>query len=237
MTLSAELYRQIYAKFQAPVSRFDCGSKCAPHNGGSPVCCSTEHAVPIIDRWEWELLSSRSDLWHKYYPTDSAGKEIVKGLHEDCLAVECKGARSCERDNRSMACRGFPFFPYITRDDKLMGLAYFWPFEDRCWVISNLQIVDREFVDQCIAAYETLFAADREEYDANRDESASMRRVFTRWNRIIPLIGRDGKFYAVEPRTHKIRPARLEEFGRFGPYKDEPPATVATPPIQDQAAE
>ena len=178
MTLSAELYRQIYAKFQAPVSRFDCGSKCAPHNGGSPVCCSTEHAVPIIDRWEWELLSSRSDLWRKYYPQDAAGKEIVKGLHEDCMAVECKGARHCERDNRSMACRGFPFFPYITRDDKLMGLAYFWPFEDRCWVISNLAEVTQRYREEFVRTYDRLFALFQEEFEHYAYYSELLRAEF-----------------------------------------------------------
>src|SRR5262249_55263344 len=124
--LSKALYEDVYANFQAPVSRFDCGQKCAPHNGGSPVCCSTDHAGPWVDKWEFALLRSRSDLWRAYTPTDAAGREIVRGLHKDCRAVECKGAAHCERDNRSMSCRAFPFFPYMTRDDEIVGLAYFW---------------------------------------------------------------------------------------------------------------
>jgi hypothetical protein len=59
------------------------------------------------------------------------------------------------------------------------------------------------------------------------DHSAAMRRVFSRWNRIIPLIGRDGGYYAVEPRTHVIRPATLAEFGRHGYYKDDPSVAAA----------
>ncbi|HJS31361.1 MAG TPA: hypothetical protein VJ924_05155, partial [Alphaproteobacteria bacterium] len=54
--------------------------------------------------------------------------------------------------------------------------------------------------------------------------SATMRRVFTRTGRRIPLLDRDGKLLAVEPRTHAIRPAVLGEFPRFGPYRDEAPA-------------
>src|SRR5262245_23341022 len=133
-----ELYRRVYEKFQAPVTRFDCGRHCAPHNGGTPVCCDAGHAVPIVDKWEYQLLRSRSDLWRRYKPVDADGRAIVADMHKDCLAVECKGAAFCERDNRSMACRAFPFFPYITRERQILGLAYFWGFEELCWVINHL---------------------------------------------------------------------------------------------------
>jgi hypothetical protein len=220
-----ELYRRIYERFTAPVSQFDCGRKCAPHNGGTPVCCSTEHAVPILDKAEFALLKTRTDLWRAYKPTDAEGRAIVADMHEETCAAECKGAAHCERENRTMACRAFPFFPYITRENEIFGLSYYWVFEDRCWVISHLEIVTPEFVRDCLAAYEAIFAEDRLEYDVNRDQSAAMRRVFTRWNRVIPLIGRDGGSFVVEPRTHKVRPARPDEFPRHGPYRGEGPAT------------
>jgi hypothetical protein len=218
------LYQRIYDGFQAPVSRFDCGRKCAPHNGGEPVCCSTAHAIPVVDRGEWELLESRTRLWHLYEPRGADGREAVADLHPDCRAIECKGARSCERDNRALSCRTFPFFPYITRAGDFVGLAYYWTFEDRCWVISNLAVVDPGFVREFVAAHDLLFHHDPEELEALREHSAIMRRVFTRWRRIIPLIGRDGGTYAVEPVTHAIRPASLDEFPRHGPYAEELPA-------------
>ena len=64
------------------------------------------------------------------------------------MAVHCKGARFCERDNRTIACRGFPFYPYLTRERQFIGIGTYWVFEDRCWMMSNIEIVDREFVDQ-----------------------------------------------------------------------------------------
>jgi hypothetical protein len=133
----------------------------------------------------------------------------------------------CERDNRSMACRAFPFFPYFTREKTLVGLAYYWDFEDRCWIISNLQVVDRGFVREFVDAYEALFAVDEDERAGMIEHSASMRRVFTRRNQPIPLVGLEGGFFAVEPRTHVIRPARVDEFRRHGPYAEEPPAPGA----------
>ena len=223
MPASPELYQRIYDNFRTSISRYDCGQHCSKHNNGEPVCCSTAHAVPIIDRAEWKLLRTRTDLWHVYKPTDAAGREIVADLHKQCMAVECKGARHCERDNRSMACRSFPFFPYFTRERQLVGLAYYWIFEDRCWVMSNLGIVDAEFIREFIAAHELLFEHDEDEKASMIEHSAYMRRVFSRWNRIIPLIGREGGYFAVEPRTHVIRPATLAEFGRHGPYAEEKP--------------
>ena len=148
-------------------------------------------------------------------------------MHAECCAAECKGAAACERENRSLACRAFPFFPYITREGEIVGLAYYWVFEDRCWVISNLDIVTADFVGECLAAYETIFAEDKLEYETNKDLSADMRRVFTRWDRTIPVIGRDGGRLVVEPRTHVLRPALPGEFLRHGPYRDETPEADA----------
>ena len=216
-----ELYRGVYQKFQAPVSQFDCGRKCAPHNGGEPVCCSTEHAIPVADRPEFDLLRSRTDLWRRYKPTDAQGRREIADLHHDCVAIQCKGARHCERDNRTMACRAFPFFPYMTRKGEILGLAYYWAFEDRCWIISNLGVVTPRFVQECIDAFEMMFAADRLEFEIHLRLAADMRRVFARRNAIIPIVGRDGTFFAVEPRTHVLRLATPAEFAAFGPYRDE----------------
>jgi hypothetical protein len=224
---SPQLYERIYRLFTAPVAAFDCGARCAAHNGGTPVCCSTEAAIPIVDRHEWELLRRRSDLWREFVPPDKATEKELSDLHEDCTAIECKGARFCERDNRSMSCRTFPFFPYITREGDFLGMSVFWTFEDRCWVQSQLQIVNQRFVDEFVAAYEMLFEADRDEFAANRDHSASMRRVFTKRDRPIPLIGRDGRLYKVTPRNHAVVPARFAEFGRWGHYRNEAAATPA----------
>jgi hypothetical protein len=227
MPTPSDVFRQIYDSFTTPISRFDCGRKCAPLNDGQPVCCTTGHAVPVVDRSEWALLRQRTDLWHVYKPKDASGRAVISDLHKQCLAIECKGAAHCERDNRSVSCRTFPFFPYITAAGAFVGLACFWTFEDRCWVQSNLGVVDPQFVREFVATYELLFAHDVEEFTANRDHSSAMRRTFSRWNRIIPLIGRDGGYFAVEPRTHAIRPATLAEFPVHETWRDEKPAEAA----------
>jgi hypothetical protein len=214
-------YGRLYDEFKASVSRYDCGRFCAPLNGGEPVCCTTGHAIPVVDKTEFQLLKSRTDLWHRFKPTDASSRTIVSDLHPACTAIECKGARHCERDNRTLACRAFPFYPYITRAGEVVGLATYWIFEDRCWLMSNMQVVEREFVREFLAAYELVFAKDAEERKVMREHSANHRRLFSRRGRIIPLIGAAGGYLKVMPRTGEIRPARFEEFKKIGPYRSE----------------
>ena len=62
VTLKADDFGSLYKDFNAPISRFDCGRKCAPLNGGEPVCCSTQNAVPVVHKVEFEFLKARTDL-------------------------------------------------------------------------------------------------------------------------------------------------------------------------------
>lgn len=219
MPLKRKDFAEIYRRFESPVMRYDCGRECAPLNGGSPVCCSTQHAVPVVERPEWKLLRKRTDLWHKFKPYDRATRDIVDGLGESCVAVECKGAAHCERENRSLSCRTFPFFPYITREREFIGLGYYWDFEDRCWVISNLDRVDRQFIDEFVDVFEYVFERDPDEFDVMRRWSATMRRVFSRRDRAFPVIARDGGWLKVLPHGGGIVKATRKDLGKHGPYK------------------
>jgi hypothetical protein len=214
-------FAHVYAMFQAPISRFNCGQRCAPLNGGEPVCCSTDHAIPVVDRAEWRLLQPRTKLWHHYKPTDAAGRAVVADLGRNCIAVECKGARHCERDNRTLACRSFPFFPYVDRAGDFIGLSIHWTFVDRCWVISNFWVVDAEFRRQFIAAYEYLFEADPGEYETHKQYSATLRRIFSRQRQPIPLIARDGGCFKILPHGRGMRACKPEDLPKYGPYRSE----------------
>ncbi len=173
-------FAELYDKFQANVSRYDCGRFCAPLNGGTPVCCSTQHAVPVVEKTEFALLKTRSDLWHRFKPYDATTKKIVSELASSCCAIECKGAMFCERDNRTLACRAFPFYPYINREGEFIGIGTYWIYEDRCWLMSNMQVVERDFLEEFIAAYEFCFAKDPAEFETMKQHSATHRRTFTR---------------------------------------------------------
>lgn len=223
MAAKSKTFEEMYSKFNAPIyKKLDCGKFCAPLNKGEPVCCTTHNAVPVVAKEEWALLKSRTDLWHAFKPFDAQTRAIVDELPKSCSAIECKGAAFCERDNRSLACRSFPFYPYFTKDKTLFGISYYWAFEDRCWVLSNLVNVELDFVRELVDAYELLFAEDEDEEQAFIDNSADHRRVFSRWERDIPIIGREGGFFKVEPHSEgRIIKADPKEFMKHEPYNSQ----------------
>lgn len=214
MSMKPKHFDHVFKNFESAISeKYDCGRICAPLNGGEPVCCTADNAIPVVEKSEWKLLKKRTDLWRKYKPVDAASRKIVEELADTTCAIECKGAAHCERHNRTMACRAFPFYPYFTKEGELVGLAYYWIFEDRCWVISNLQIVEQTYIDEFLASYKYVFKRDEADEQAMKDQSAAMRRVFSRWNRVIPLIAPDGSFKKVLPKSGgKIVDAKIEDF-------------------------
>ena len=223
MSASKRNFKYIYDNFSSSISRkIDCGRFCSPLNGGVPVCCSTENAIPIVEKEEWKLLKSRTDMWSNFKPADKASKKIVEELPKGTCAVECKGAALCERENRSLACRSFPFFPYLKSSGDLVGLACYWEFDDRCWVISNLHIVEKKFVEEMIFAYEYLFKKDEDQYEAYLDESSRMRRVFSKKNQPIQLIGRNMEYLLVLPKSKgRIVPTDISAFNPYKPFNSE----------------
>jgi hypothetical protein len=207
-------YARIYQRLQAPISTvYDCGAKCAPFNNGEPVCCTVGHAIPIVEKSEYKLLKSRTDMWTPFKPRSKSDVAEIADLKDsDCRAVECKGARHCERDNRSMACRTFPFYPYFSPDGEFVGLATYWSFEGQCWVISNLTIVEQPFIDEMMEAHEILFKADAQWRHTYKQQSATQRGVYSRKNKKFPVIGKDGTYFWVLPKSGgKMVPAKKSE--------------------------
>jgi len=214
-------FAALYARFDAPITHLNCGDKCAPHNEhGVPFCCDTRHAVPVAYAEEWGYLQANTDLWREWQGRTAKETERLQAeAPEGQVLIACLGAALCQRGFRSVACRAFPFFPYITRQGEFTGLSYYWEYEDRCWVISNLSAVDAAYRVQFIAAYDELFAAMPEELDGFRHHSNVMRRVFGRRKRAIPLLHRNGFAYKVTPRTGAMRRVPVESLPKFGPYK------------------
>ena len=214
-------YDRLLSAFASPIAALDCGRFCAPLNDGEPVCCTTENAVPVMDRGEWRLLSGRTDLWSRFRPKDAAGRDIVAESGTLCVAAACKGAAFCERDNRSLSCRAFPFAPYIDAKGDFAAISYFWGFADRCWVISNLHLATKKYLAEFFAAYDALFARDRDEWRANFENAATQRRVHSRRGVRFAAVGRDFRWRWVLPHGAGWQlmedPAR--EMARFGPYK------------------
>ncbi|NPV57508.1 MAG: hypothetical protein HPY76_12665 [Anaerolineae bacterium] len=208
--------RRLYDAFDTPVTDVDCGQMCAPHNpAGVPFCCDICHAVPPAYRQEWDYVSTVTDLWHEWRgdecaaePVDPASLREQTPAHMRLLA--CLGAPRCRRAFRLLSCRQFPFFPYITADDRFIGLAYFWDFSAQCWVIHNLERVTDDFRRAFVATYDYIFSIWQEEYEAYADTSEEMRRYFAARRRRIPILHRNGRNYLLSPASERLR--RIDRF-------------------------
>jgi hypothetical protein len=219
--LTPPAYANLYAHFDAPISALNCGDRCAPHNErGVPFCCDTRHAVPTVYTEEWLYLQENTDLWHPWEPDDPREKDrLLLETPEGMRLVECLGHAHCQRGFRALTCRAFPFYPYLTSEREFTGMSYYWEYEDRCWVISNLQVVSAEYREAFMATFDELFKQMPEERASYAHHASQMRRHFARRKRAIPLLHRDGGCYKINPRTEHLRKVQPESLPKFGPYK------------------
>lgn len=217
---------RLYDRFDAPVTALDCGKKCAPHNPtGKPFCCDICQAVPAVYQQEWVYLQNHTDLWHEYRAGEcssgsNSADDLLAETPENMLLLACKGPAHCQRQFRSVSCRQFPFFPYISSDYRFLGLAYEWAFEQTCWVISNLSAVTDTYRQEFIRAYDEIFSQWPEEMDSYAALSEEMREYFAAKKRRIPILHRNGRDYLLSPASERLRRVSPDRFRRFGPYVD-----------------
>jgi hypothetical protein len=211
----------LYTRFQSPVTASDCGDRCAPYNEmGVPYCCDTRHTVPAAYRAEWNYLRTKSNMWRQW---EGRNREETLRLRletpDEQALIACLGYKLCRRQFRSIVCRAFPFFPYVTNQGKFIGLTYYWEYEDRCWVINHLEAVTTQFMSEFITTFDEILETIHQERVDYRYHSSKMRRSFGAQHRTIPLFHRDGYFYLVTPNNGQIRRASTKNLPRFGPYK------------------
>lgn len=222
--------RALYAGFDAPLADLDCGNKCAPYNHGFPVCCDIHHAVPTAYPGEWVHLRSRTRLWEVWKPEDEDHRAEIQADAGDLILLECLMLNAgnpaepipepyCRRELRTIVCRAFPFFPYFNSHGELLGLSVYWDYQDRCWIISNLQVVRPEYRTQFIHTYEEIFSQMPAERESFQYHSEEMRRIFKERRRTIPLLHRDGYAYKISPATEKMQQVAPDSFPKHGPYK------------------
>jgi hypothetical protein len=213
-----------YEGFNTPVVPLDCGEKCAPHNpNGKPFCCDICHAVPSAYHQEWEYLQANTDLWHPWRgdecesnPEDPA--DMAAETPDSMILLACLGPDHCQREFRTITCRQFPFFPYITDDYAFIGLTYNWELEDLCWVISNLDRVTDAYRQEFVGRYDELFSLWVNEMESYAIRSEQMRAHFMTHNRSIPILHRDGGIYLLRPineRLRRVDPDRLPKYGCY----------------------
>lgn len=211
----------LYSGFSSPISILDCGEKCAPYNQGAiPFCCDTRHSVPTAYENEWKFLQANTDLWHIWQPDNpSIREQLANQLPEGQVLIECLGHLNCQRDYRSFACRAFPFFPYITSDGDFIGLSYYWEYEDRCWIISNLESVTMKYRQEFFRTFEILFEIYPDEITSFSYQSRRLRSHFHHRRRAIVLLHRNGNNYKLSPKDERLRKITDSHFPKHGIYR------------------
>lgn len=229
--VSPDMIPVLYARFRATIAELDCGQKCAPYNeNGVPFCCDTRHAVPTAYQDEWRYLKGETNLWRTWEGEDAAETERLQAqTPAGQVLIACLGHEHCQRNFRALTCRAFPFFPYITSQGDFIGLSYYWEYEDRCWVISNLEVVEAQYRAEFVAIYDKIFELLPEERENFKHHSDVMRQVFGKQRRTIPVLHRNGAAYKISPKGERMRRVPVEALPKFGPY-----AIAAMLPFPDE---
>ncbi len=184
--------RELHRTFKSPVVAFDCGRKCADLNGGVPICCDDTHLIPVLYTAELTYLRKKTDLWRGFRGRTEYERGMAADMPPTQRLARCKGHEFCERENRSFSCRTFPFYPYFDSRPEFVGLAYYWEYKGRCWILDRHDLVVPEFVTEFVRAWELIFERAEEEREFFIGHSATARRVHTRAGRDFVVIGRDG---------------------------------------------
>ena len=221
-------FRDLYEAFDVPITEQDCGLMCAPHNPrGIPFCCDICCAVPVAYKEEWRYLHANTSLWHPWRGDECAEEksdpaELRNQTPPHLRLLACRGPQFCERPNRAVSCRQFPFYPYITRDFSFIGLTYDWEFTSKCWVVSNLHLVTDTYRREFILTFDRLFETWLEDLDCYAELSAETREHYIKVRRRIPLLHRDGSACLVSPANEKVYRVSWNNLPRFKPYAAEP---------------
>lgn len=221
-------FQILYEGFDTPTTPIDCGLMCAPYNqNGIPFCCDICSAVPVAYKSEWQYLHKTTDLWHTWRGDECTGEEnnrsqLSAQTPSHLRLLACKGPEWCERDNRSVSCRQFPFFPYLTSDYRFIGMTYDWDFTARCWVISNLPLVTMKYRHQFFDNFDKIFSTWLEDMDSYIELSTETREHYAALHRRIPLLHRNGGAYLISPESERLTRVPVQSFKPFQPYQPMP---------------
>ncbi len=201
MALTEAQISELHAILVAPVTDFDCGTLCAPENGGVPVCCHAQTILPVLYTAEFAVLERRTQLWSRYAPRNDGEREMAAAMRPCETFGICKGHEHCERENRALSCRTFPFEPYFDHDGEFAGLVFAYDLAGLCPLIGSGHRIRADFVEQCLRMFARLFQFDAEETLIWRGNSQTLRRSFARSRAKLAVYRQDGVFAYPTART------------------------------------
>jgi hypothetical protein len=184
----AELNR-FYELLDESLTPYDCGKLCAPSHGGEPLCCQVENAVPMLYREEFEYLQKRTELWRRWKPKTAIDKKMKREEETRILIFcECKGAKHCERHNRSVGCRTFPLEPYFDENGEFVGLIFMKEFRNKCPLISRLKDIKQSVIDKHYEFWKLIMEIKKDEFDLYKSTSRGWRISATKRGTKLPIL-------------------------------------------------
>ncbi|MFP4520875.1 MAG: hypothetical protein ACLFQK_01890 [Fibrobacterota bacterium] len=178
--LNDKIISELYRLLSVPMIDFDCGSLCAPQNGGVPECCDMDITVPVLYLDEYRWQQNKGSYWKPMPVETDEDFELADGIDEECcvLAV-CPGPASCLRKRRAFVCRTFPFDPYLDKSGAVKGLVFQYKMSDRCPLVGRpRKIFNDLYIRNSIMFWEKIFECLPEEKELYRKESIKLRRSF-----------------------------------------------------------
>lgn len=214
-----ELFRDLYRGFEMPLSNLDCGLKCGPHNDyGVPVCCDIQLVVPSAFEMEWIYLQQNTDLWQPWSSSGLVDYELDEQIQDEQVLLECKGYQKCQRPFRTLACRAFPFYPYLTSQGDFSGLAYYLDFRNECWIISNLSVVSREYKLAFKKTFEKVFVSFPESRINYQDYCQYVRDQAALLDESVVVLDFQTGVGLIDPVTEDTAPVDFADLEAYGPF-------------------
>jgi hypothetical protein len=215
-----EVFQELYRDFGMPLAGIDCGTKCGPYNDyGVPVCCDIHRVIPSAFELEWSFLQENTDLWQPWSSSGNHAQELEGELQEGQVLLQCKGYQECQREFRTLTCRAFPFFPFLDKKGRFIGIAYYPDFRQECWIISNLDLVSQNFKEAFQRTFQRVFGL-YPEFERNfKDYCAYLRDQAAEQNEEIILLGFSGEVYSFHPGTEQLFQVEYRELAAFGPFE------------------
>lgn len=116
---------------------FDCGKLCASKNGDIPFCCDNREVAPVLYEREYRWLKKCGDLWKRMPVRTKAERKLVEESLSFYVFARCRGHTRCSRALRSIACRTFPFEPFVDERGCVVGLIYQDEHGSRCPLVGK----------------------------------------------------------------------------------------------------
>ena len=176
-----------YGLLSVPMIDFDCGRYCGRRNNGTPVCCDPDIAVPVLYRDEYNYHRRRSTFWRRMANRTDPQRRLWETVDRHNILCRCPGVDQCDRAERALVCRTFPFEPYLTNAGEWLGLVFQYTHREQCYLIGQPR---RLFSEEYLRNSKTFWLAIFERLPSEREvyiaASQTLRRRFGQKRKKVP---------------------------------------------------